>query len=480
MSNRLGGKQGTAYLGTNASQPPNWIFADRNPTVYDFQNVSLGDLWLNQTDDLGYILVSLDNNLATWHPIGASTGTVIGLIDNAGLVATADANHNISVPGGSNITTSKFATSQLDINLNSSINIQGLTISSLGAGLMQTDATGIVTSNNDLNGKLMIAGGAAPAWNFLESSGGTVTITYPGPNRINLEAAGAAGLQQLNTDAGGPALPLAGAINMFGGTNINTDGLTANTVKVNLDDNVTLAGTLTLSALGAGVMQTDASGVVTSDNGTDGQVIIGGGTAPAWNNITSSDGSIIITYPAPNTINLEAAGGSGPWIGEYGFLAYQASNLYDLPFNAVPYYIGSQSILTEMFDKSGGLYVGDGVGTPAQFTCPATGKWLLTFNISVQIMRTAGTVAIYSVCQTKINTPARNYIVTNMGWENNLGYDYVFPKQCITTIADLTVGDIVQWSFETQLKANCVYYILGSSAPTTEFKTWISGCRIAL
>ena len=47
MSNRLGGKQGTAYLGTNANQPPNWTFNDSDPTQYNTHNVSLGDLWLN-------------------------------------------------------------------------------------------------------------------------------------------------------------------------------------------------------------------------------------------------------------------------------------------------------------------------------------------------------------------------------------------------------------------------------------------------
>ena len=59
MSNRLGGKQGTAYLGTNANQPPNWVFSDRDPNQYDINNVSLGDMWLNQNSEDVWILVSL-------------------------------------------------------------------------------------------------------------------------------------------------------------------------------------------------------------------------------------------------------------------------------------------------------------------------------------------------------------------------------------------------------------------------------------
>ncbi len=45
MSNRLGGKQGTAYTGTNADSPPNVWYRDRPPTQYDWQNYSLMDLW---------------------------------------------------------------------------------------------------------------------------------------------------------------------------------------------------------------------------------------------------------------------------------------------------------------------------------------------------------------------------------------------------------------------------------------------------
>ncbi len=84
MSNRLGGKQGTAYTGTNANQPPNWTFSDRPPTIYDSQNVVKGDLWLDSSAtgiDRVWVLVSLDGNamskgvLAEWKQF-AGGGTV--------------------------------------------------------------------------------------------------------------------------------------------------------------------------------------------------------------------------------------------------------------------------------------------------------------------------------------------------------------------------------------------------------------------
>ena len=73
---------------------------------------------------------------------------------------------------------------------------------------------------------------------------------------------------------------------------------------------LTSTGTTMLSSLSAGVMQTNSSGVVSSNNGTNGQLLIGGGSAPAWANITSSGSTVTITNGA-NSINLEASSSGG-------------------------------------------------------------------------------------------------------------------------------------------------------------------------
>lgn len=105
MSNRLGGKQGTAYTGTNANQPPNWTFSDRDPTQYDVNNVSLGDLWMNQDTESVWILVSLagdpssKGSLATWSQIESSgLGIIQTLTGNTG-GAVPPASGNINIIG---------------------------------------------------------------------------------------------------------------------------------------------------------------------------------------------------------------------------------------------------------------------------------------------------------------------------------------------------------------------------------------------
>ncbi len=106
MSNRLGGKQGTAYVGTNAIQPPDYTFSDRDPTQYDINNVSLGDLWLNETAESLWVLVSLagipgsKGSLATWSKLEAGGISALNeLTGNTGGPVTADSSANINIVG---------------------------------------------------------------------------------------------------------------------------------------------------------------------------------------------------------------------------------------------------------------------------------------------------------------------------------------------------------------------------------------------
>jgi len=100
-------------------------------------------------------------------------------------------------------------------------------------------------------------------------------------------------------------------IQVNGGTNITTVNPTGPTVTVNLDDSVTLAGSLTISSLGKGVLQTNVSGLVSTSAGTDGQVLVGNTSgAPAWYTLTSADGSVVFN-PGPGTLDLQATGGGG-------------------------------------------------------------------------------------------------------------------------------------------------------------------------
>lgn len=138
------------------------------------------------------------------------------------------------------------------------------TLSSLSLGVMQSSATGVVSSSNGTDGQILIAnsdGTTPPTWANITSTGGTVTIS-DGANSINLETAAAVPIQ-FDTD-GGSAVPALGILTVAGGTNINTEG-SGSTVTVNLDDDITLTNESVSSA--SSTIQFDKSrsgGVITS------------------------------------------------------------------------------------------------------------------------------------------------------------------------------------------------------------------------
>lgn len=67
-------------------------------------------------------------------------------------------------------------------------------------------------------------------------------------------------------------------------------------------------GAITLGGLGLGVVRSSAAGLLSSVNGTNGQLLIGStGVIPAWGSVTSGDGSVVIGVGA-GTLDLTVSG----------------------------------------------------------------------------------------------------------------------------------------------------------------------------
>lgn len=251
-------------------------------------------------------------------------------------------------------------------------------------GVLQTDNIGTVTATNGVNGQLLIGGGVAPVWNNITAGAGIVVTNAASNITLSCTAAVA---QQFNTDAGN-AIPVASIIRVLGGLNINTTGAgnivtvnldddvnlighlhtgteitaatgnitatagditaTVGNVSSGLDlisgrdlavtrhavlgtnpgDSVDVMGILSLANNLWGVLQTNGVGAVSATNGipalTNGQVLISGPVRPTWASITSADGSVVITHPVANSINLSVIGNQAA--GFSGSLAARAVN----------------------------------------------------------------------------------------------------------------------------------------------------------
>lgn len=437
-----------------------------NTITYDIVNGANGQIlissggagvaWANITSAGGTIAITNGANtinLETTVPSGMDS--ILGDIGIANPVLG-----NIEILGDTNITTAGDGVSTITITLNDSIVVNEITLSSLGAGVVQTSAAGLFSSSNGTNGQVLIGGGASPAWANITSTGATVTITN-GANTINLESAVAVGMDTFTGDSG-TATPAADIIVVAGGTNITTVGDNASTITVNLNDSIDVSGTLTISALGVGVMQTNGAGLVTSNTGTNGQVVIGG-TTPAWANLTSTGATITITNGA-NTINLESAGGG---LGTNAFLAYQPSQY--IVGSGVLYTLGEDVILTEVYDTGTDFYPGDGLGTAASYTAPADGKYFLAYNHIAHYTAPPPPNPIDPPVYQAIDTT--NLIIANFA-DLVINAEHVAARYQ-SVLIDMDLGD-------TAIFKNLVTYLdVEVDGDATEVRTFVCGYRVS-
>lgn len=257
MSNRLGGKQGTAYTGTNANQPPNWTFNDRVPTQFDSFNYSVGDLWLNQAepnDNLKvWMLVSLQGTssskgqLAHWIQLNSGAATATKLAGDSGV--------NPVVPNGAD-TINVVGNNAVGLTV-SGDGINTLTVTSFSGQPFVLDLTG--------NGGGPVPADAASNINILgDNALGLTVIGNPGTNTLTIETTGGSPiLQSLTGDVGGPVVPdaagnintlgTAGRISVTGNPGINTltwdiDGSIASSYPTDNGTAVPVAGVLNIIA----------------------------------------------------------------------------------------------------------------------------------------------------------------------------------------------------------------------------------------
>jgi len=480
MGLRLSGINPLSYGGVEPSSPPNVIIDYREPNSSD-SNFHIGDIWLvGNLNGFGvfdtvsevWILSIINGLVATWtqiyplvssgagtFPANIGTATAIGNILNV-----LGINHITTTGSGNTITislTGDIADSYVT-NAGTAHPAGGI-LDILGGNVLNTTASGstvVLHMDNGTNGQLLIGGNGDPVWANVTSTGGTVAITN-GPNSLNLEAASPLIAVEYQADSGF-AVPAAGIIDYLGSININTFA-TPHSVAIALDDDVLLGGflnagttvnagtglivnsggitstgTTVLHSLGAGVMQTDALGVVSSTNGTNGELLIGSNTvAPAWNTITSIGGTVSITNGA-NSINLETSGGGGTIGTGPAFLATQYNYLLYYTNLGItlgePPNLTGQYPMTVFYDQDGNFFIGTlpPPGVPASFTAPTTGRYYLDFYCSWSGPVSPATTII------KIITPARTYQSTAISSAFNFGIQFT---QSMAVCADMNAGD---------------------------------------
>lgn len=237
MSNYNPSGGGLQYRGTRATAPPNCTFNTIDPTIYDRNNVSLNDFWLNTTNNKVWVLVSLANSQAIWVDItaGGSSPGVFTLSDDGNTPISPNGAGNIQILGddaidvtgnqGSNSLTisiltastsnrgaTTLATNALTINgtdgthavtpasLTAKLGVQTLNGVAYGQG---TTAAVAWTPVSSTGGQVLIANNAhVPAFGSVTSPNGTIAVGYNnGTNSITLDVGGGSDNTVTTTDA---------------------------------------------------------------------------------------------------------------------------------------------------------------------------------------------------------------------------------------------------------------------------------------
>ena len=229
-----------------------------------------------------------------------------------------------------------------------------LKVSAQGAGVVLSDSVGkYAASNPGVDGKILISSSlAAPAWAKL-TAGANVSITE-GPGSITIASGGGGGGSLTFTADGATSTTASvGTINLAGdGSNITTTasgtGASAK-VEVSLTSspdfsdvntvNLEVSGQPTFTNIGAGLIVSDITGVLSSSTpSADGQLLIGSSTGTfAWNTLTAGTGigvsntseHISISTNAPTsftgTTGSAAPTGSLKILGDLGNITTTAS-----------------------------------------------------------------------------------------------------------------------------------------------------------
>lgn len=376
-----------AYLGVNPIATPDFKKVARDPTSADRKNMHVGQLWLNTVNNKVWMLAQIVGNTSTW----------IDLVNSGILI-------NSYVTDSGTASPSSFA-----LNLVG----DGTFLSTTGSG--STATVEFIATEAD-NGQLLIAATAGTAaWTNLASAGGTVNITNAG-NAINLEDAGPF-VTAISGDTG-TAYQSGNNIQIASGSSLTTSGAGL-TVTIDFDSSIAIASDFTLSALGAGIIQTNASGLWLSSNGTDGQLMIGGGTEPVWTALNSSDSSLTITNGV-NSIDLTIPSRHPTSYAFQGFYAQMTTSHgsvtgggyeYSIPFNL------------EGIDQ-GGCF------SSTTFTAPETGIYYLYLFVELRGDASSYWRTIISVNGFKyygITTPTQNRY---SGFQSSIDPSYYYYDLC--------------------------------------------------
>lgn len=430
INGRLSGVNALAYMGVNATTPPQMITSRFDPTDNDFRNQAAGTLWLNEGSTPKNLWVLLDVSLKGTNRWGriypeASGGTNY-FVTEAGTAASI--NGLLNILGDSNVATSGSGNT-VSIGLANDIAIKGtFTAESLeDQGVLRSDASGVIYNLADptVDGQVMISSSTGgPVWASL-TAGANVTVT-PGHNSITISASGGSGGELTFTGDSGSVTATAGAMGIIGDSgNISTaasgSGATAK-VTISMNNSPTFSDTttslLTITDLTtAGVVVNDSSGNISTSKGLNGEILISSTSGvPSWETLTAGDNisitnasnSITIasdaTFHADST-NASMTTGTFKFLGDGGNITTAASTpvggpQIEISMASAPTFSGTLTAGSlKGSDLEAGVVLSDSSGVLSSSDPEADGKVLISSSVAAPAWHTLTAGANVSITE---------------------------------------------------------------------------------
>lgn len=314
------GRNPLAYLGVDATTPPMMIVEQRDPTDNDYVGYEIGSLWLVTSVTKLWVMVS-KNPSATdkWVQVYPGDGSGVNFFEtNSGTAAENAGTIKIKGAAGG-VLTSMSILDQVSLALDDDIIINNsLKVSTMTEGVVVSNPTGTLSTVSGTDRQfLAIISGTTPTFATLVSEDFSVTIsdgTVPGT--INFQAVGGGGGGGTNffETNSGTASQAAGTIEIKGAAGgVLTSMVDPHKVTLELDDDLTVVNSLTVSTFAEGVVVSDSSGLMSVKPSTDLQLLVGDSHAPpTFATPVSEDFTVTITNgTVPGTINFQAVGGGG-------------------------------------------------------------------------------------------------------------------------------------------------------------------------
>jgi hypothetical protein len=214
MSKRLTGLNPLAYLGVEASMPPNMFIASVSPTKSDSRNFNLGDMWINTTSDVLYVLVSLAQGVALWVPTTGNSSN--SFVTNSGTAVPIAGSLNVIGDGVSISTSAPGSSNTVQITATGSFSAP-VTVPSGGTGDGSFTPYAVICGGTTSTNPLQSVSSVGTSGQILTSNGAGALPTFQ-------TSGGAGGAVTFDTD-GSAATASSNTITFHGAGGITTSGM---------------------------------------------------------------------------------------------------------------------------------------------------------------------------------------------------------------------------------------------------------------